>query len=388
MRFRGKIFSLATALSAFLARPQLTYSFHAVGGVSPPTSALSRPEYPKERWSDTRRYASKPDGGGAGGDCVFISSSTSLSLPPEASLTFPRVLVIEGQFTGDIGCTAQSSQETGVLVRKGGELHADVTCVRTVEVFGRLFGRIECEQLIIGSSGEVIGDVTAASLRVESGGSIIGRCNVGSARQQREIGTNPNAGNHETDSRNLVERRVKNSNVAHSKTEAVGKLGHEPGHDSSPLDTGDHFGRQVKHSRPSQQTQPKEAPNSAKGNFVDSFGNPLVRDAPNDAVESIRRNREIVKETQDILKPKSLTAPPPPKKKKESMVDDFGNPLIRGASNDEVDSLRRNRELVKEAREIMDRHTRGKARSSSPNEKNKRSGGSDSSGPDVPPFLR
>ena len=41
-------------------------------------------------------------------------------------------------------------------------------------------------------------------------------------------------------------------------------------------------------------------------------------------------------------------------------VDNFGNPLFRGPTNSQVDTLRRNRMQVRDARELMDKH-RGKA---------------------------
>uniref|UniRef100_A0A7S4KBT0 Uncharacterized protein n=1 Tax=Odontella aurita TaxID=265563 RepID=A0A7S4KBT0_9STRA len=131
-----------------------------------------------------------------------------------------------------------------------------------------------------------------------------------------------------------------------------------------------------------------------KDHVVDDFGNPLGRGASGDEMESLRRSKELMKETREILDPSSRQRHRP--QKKEKMVDDFGNPLFRGATDDEVNSLRRNRELVKKAREIMDKHTREKERFDMPtghsarksNEGRKGSQDSDSPESDLPPFLR
>jgi hypothetical protein len=95
--------------------------------------------------------------------CVSIGKGSSLETK---CLTFPWTLLVEGSLKGSIQCSKQGQEKTTTRVRvsEGGELSADVTCVHSVEVHGRIIGNIECQHLTVGRSGEVIGDVHVSSM--------------------------------------------------------------------------------------------------------------------------------------------------------------------------------------------------------------------------------
>eukprot|EP00978_Attheya_sp_CCMP212_P015015 scaffold38582_cov57-Attheya_sp.AAC.3 len=119
--------------------------------------------------------------------CVSIGKGSSLETK---CLSFPWTLLVEGNLIGSIQCSKQGQEKTTTRVRvsEGGELSADVTCVHSVEVYGRVIGNIECQHLTVGRSGEVIGDVHVSSMRVDPGGTLLGIVRCGKVSRTSEGG--------------------------------------------------------------------------------------------------------------------------------------------------------------------------------------------------------
>ena len=92
---------------------------------------------------------------------VFIMENKALNLSGcGAKIVFNSHLIVEGTLMGaELVC--HDTSNTHVTIEKGGELHADISCVETVIVKGRLVGNVTCKKLKIMDSGEVIGDVSA-----------------------------------------------------------------------------------------------------------------------------------------------------------------------------------------------------------------------------------
>lgn len=105
---------------------------------------------------------------------VIIGKGSSLNLEGAGTLTFSHTLRVDGFLRADLECTRSSStihedgQEpmeeeefelTGVVIGPDGELHADISSVDYVQVFGKLIGSVVCDRLIMGPNGELAGDV-------------------------------------------------------------------------------------------------------------------------------------------------------------------------------------------------------------------------------------
>jgi cytoskeletal protein CcmA (bactofilin family) len=90
----------------------------------------------------------------------------------EGSLQTQNSICIEGVFKGRLECKGR------VILNKSGNLEADIIAAN-VSIRGKVTGNITVlEQLDIGATGVVHGDVRSASVTVEKGGVLDGTCKM------------------------------------------------------------------------------------------------------------------------------------------------------------------------------------------------------------------
>ena len=95
---------------------------------------------------------------------MSIGVGSSLTIP-DGVLSFPTTLLVEGSVSGKIDCAQpRFSPGTRVTVARTGTIEGDVACAETVEVYGKVVGRIECKYLTVVAGAEVIGDVVCGSM--------------------------------------------------------------------------------------------------------------------------------------------------------------------------------------------------------------------------------
>lgn len=95
---------------------------------------------------------------------VSIGVGSSLTIP-DGVLSFPTTLFVEGSVSGKIDCAQPKfSPGTRITVARTGTITGDVACAETVEVYGKIVGRIECKFLTAVSGAEIIGDVVCGSV--------------------------------------------------------------------------------------------------------------------------------------------------------------------------------------------------------------------------------
>lgn len=86
-------------------------------------------------------------------------------------VTFKTSLRIDGHFSGQV------NSETGTLtVSAGAKLSEAVIDVAVAKINGKVEGEIKANQLVLGRTADVTGDVSARSLVIEEGALFNGRC--------------------------------------------------------------------------------------------------------------------------------------------------------------------------------------------------------------------
>ncbi len=86
-------------------------------------------------------------------------------------VTFKTSLRIDGHFSGQV------NSETGTLtVSAGAKLSEAVIDVAVAKINGKVEGEIKANQLVLGRTADVTGDVSAHSLVIEEGALFNGRC--------------------------------------------------------------------------------------------------------------------------------------------------------------------------------------------------------------------
>jgi cytoskeletal protein CcmA (bactofilin family) len=109
---------------------------------------------------------------------VVIDRNTILNLEGDGTLTFSESLLVEGKLIGGLRCLQTSLEDTPenlfhqnqndcdtkVKIGMTGEIHADITCVKNVEVLGVVKGNIHCHSLVVGKHASIIGDITVEQM--------------------------------------------------------------------------------------------------------------------------------------------------------------------------------------------------------------------------------
>mmetsp|Transcript_7021 Transcript_7021/g.15319 ORF Transcript_7021/g.15319 Transcript_7021/m.15319 type:complete len:592 (-) Transcript_7021:2309-4084(-) len=122
---------------------------------------------------------------------VSIGVGSSLTIP-DGVLSFPTTLLVEGSVSGKIDCAQpRCSPGTRVTVARTGTIEGDVACAETVEVYGKVVGRIECKYLTVVAGAEVIGDVVCGSIFLEPGATVLGVVQCGAAVEDKALAASP-----------------------------------------------------------------------------------------------------------------------------------------------------------------------------------------------------
>lgn len=95
--------------------------------------------------------------------CI-ISGGTKIT----GNITDGDVIHIDGRLEGDIICNELVLGATGVIV---GNVRA-----HTVEIYGELDGSIKAENLFISSSAKFVGDSVYKTIAIEPGAVLVGKC--------------------------------------------------------------------------------------------------------------------------------------------------------------------------------------------------------------------
>ena len=86
-------------------------------------------------------------------------------------VTFKSSLRIDGNFSGQV-----SSKEGTLVVSTGANISHAVINVAVAKINGTVEGEVNAEELVLGRTAKVVGNVTAQSLIVEEGALFDGRC--------------------------------------------------------------------------------------------------------------------------------------------------------------------------------------------------------------------
>lgn len=95
--------------------------------------------------------------------CI-ISSGTKIT----GNITDGDVIHIDGKLEGDITCNELVLGATGSI---SGNVRA-----RTIEIYGELTGTIKAENLFISSTAKFVGDSVYKTIAIEPGAVLVGKC--------------------------------------------------------------------------------------------------------------------------------------------------------------------------------------------------------------------
>lgn len=95
--------------------------------------------------------------------CI-ISAGTKIT----GNITDGDVIHIDGKLEGDITCNELVLGATGSIT---GNVRA-----RTIEIYGELNGTIKAENLFISSSAKFVGDSVYKTIAIEPGAVLVGKC--------------------------------------------------------------------------------------------------------------------------------------------------------------------------------------------------------------------
>uniref|UniRef100_A0A7S3V973 Polymer-forming cytoskeletal protein n=1 Tax=Chaetoceros debilis TaxID=122233 RepID=A0A7S3V973_9STRA len=404
---------------------------------------------------------------------VVIGKNSMLNLEGDGHLTFSDSLLVEGTLVGNLKClvdvnahvdtdfhgdyahrsiieandedepgTSSSSPSsstplTPTLVKIGteGELHADVKCVSTVEVWGKLVGDAHCDTLMVAPGAVIIGDISARIVSIGMGASLVGSMQTGefsppfsysgrsssSSSSRSESGSSDRSvmsdeimdpleedeiGSLEEDVLQLTKERrrrqeenINNSNIWEDsirypiKKKTKDNIWNENDENSDDESDGvnnnapDEFIASVGNDN-SDGDGTTPVANRGSGPASISIYHKIMQDAalkkgcasyfgkrfaprnvplPNDSASSSSSSSSPQNKpwnwgdasrdsTDDILDDFGNSIGQYKDK------DSFGNPLIRGADQDQVDSFRSIRDLSKETRKLLDNHRKEKER--------------------------
>jgi cytoskeletal protein CcmA (bactofilin family) len=100
--------------------------------------------------------------GGQGGSLSILAADCKLT----GDITSDGEMHIDGRIEGDLVCKMLTVGETGVVT---GKVSAD-----TVRILGSINGQVKAQEVELGATARVVGDITHASLKVEAGAYVQG----------------------------------------------------------------------------------------------------------------------------------------------------------------------------------------------------------------------
>ena len=325
------------------------------------TSAIASPVFPAFAATSSQGSGSDP----AQKFGVSIGAGSSLNIPGQGVLSFNTGLLIEGSVNAELSCT-QPGPGTCVRIAEGGTLEGDITCAETVEIHGKLLGNIECSYLTITEGAEIVGDIICGSLVIEPGGTVVGFVRSGASVTGTELEVVRPADAASTSrghSYNQHKLKRRCSPIERWAGEACDRKP-DPKRENTP---------------DSDESQRSAAPVPSDPQLIGAEGDHKYQQSGS-AVSSGGGMQPIQAEgktdflpvdlsefggTNTTAEGGSLSNPPTLKGNVERsaraavvgeqfFVDDFGNPLYRGATPAEEDSLRENFNLVRHTRALMD----------------------------------
>ncbi|KAJ1458632.1 polymer-forming cytoskeletal-domain-containing protein [Pelagophyceae sp. CCMP2097] len=128
-------------------------------------------DWHKPSTANSEHFADPPD--------VTISKGVSM----KGELSFPKLLRVEGKFSGSLKCGGD------IIVALGGILESDVRSeTGYVLVEGKLVGNVAARRIQIAETGFVYGDITCNSFIIAPGAIVIGACQVRPEPPEKNIG--------------------------------------------------------------------------------------------------------------------------------------------------------------------------------------------------------
>ena len=101
----------------------------------------------------------------------------------KGELSFPKLLRVEGTFSGSLKCGGD------IVVAPGGTLEADVVNEKGyLLVEGKVVGNVSARRVQIAQSGHVFGDITCNSFIIAPGAVVIGACQVRPEPPEKNLG--------------------------------------------------------------------------------------------------------------------------------------------------------------------------------------------------------
>jgi cytoskeletal protein CcmA (bactofilin family) len=88
-------------------------------------------------------------------------------------VTFKTSLRIDGNFSGQV-----NSQHGTLVVSMGARITDAVIEVQVARINGTVEGRVDADELVLGRTANVTGDVSAHTLTIEEGAVFNGRCHI------------------------------------------------------------------------------------------------------------------------------------------------------------------------------------------------------------------
>jgi len=228
------------------------------------------------------------------GDAVTVIGKGTLLVA--SVLHLESTLIVHGTLkVAKVETSTSNDSVCDVTVGPSGLLQGDVLGFETVQVCGRLVGKVQCARLIIDEQGEVVGDVQADILILRPGGKIQGaiHCSqVGSELKIFEELKRPlqissdyassSSPNHRK--RISIMTREKAGVALHARSDPHQQLGVQPNKPSTAM------GNPNSHE-----------PSAISKPLLDHFGHPLIGSAPMHDVDALRKNRELVQATRAFL---------------------------------------------------------------------------------------
>ena len=134
-------------------------------------SMLEVEEQPVPSTAKSEHFADAPD--------VTISPGVAM----KGQLSFPKLLRVEGSFSGSLDCGGD------IVVASGGVLESDVHNDRGyLLIEGKLIGNVQARRVQIAKSGHLFGDVICNSFIIAPGAVIIGTAQVRPEPPEKNLG--------------------------------------------------------------------------------------------------------------------------------------------------------------------------------------------------------
>ena len=259
---------------------------------------------------------------------AFIGSDVSLT----GSYNFDKGLKISGSFSGTLTAPPTSSTLT---VTSSGSCVSEVANLDTLNCDGILCGNIRVRHVHLGSSARVVGDVVCETMVVEEGASLLGVMRVGQEEDiLREAGKIKEG---------IEDSLPRAQSQAPSQVQSFNRFA-PPSYTTTfypPSSSGASQPPPASSQNPYSYNSNNINNNSGLNLNVDNFGNPLFRAPTNSQVDTLRKNRDKVKDARELMDSKMGTS------KKFAVNRDFMNKIDADKPYDWRETLDKTNQILK-----------------------------------------